>query len=131
MTEIATVVGGAPPALIGLVAAAALAAFVVQSRAHGRQLERRLATELGPPTVWPPPPVVETVPAPVGAARADGPRRRDAELRITLEELLERPRTHEPASNVIELSRWGAADTCGRAHCGIPEHTETRSRPRS
>jgi hypothetical protein len=64
----------------GLVAAVVLAATTVLARAHGRRLERRMAAELG--RRWdehrPSPPEVACDPA--------GP---DAELRITLVELLE------------------------------------------
>ncbi len=89
MTEIATVVGGAPSAVIVLLAAAALAALVALSRAHGRQLERRLAMELGPPTMQPEAAAVETAQGYGGGGRAEALLRPDAELRITLEELLE------------------------------------------
>jgi hypothetical protein len=88
VTLIATVVAGGRLTSIGLVAAAALAAVIALSRAHGRRLERRMAAELGPHEVTPTAFAPESAPTPIGAEGIDR-FRRDPELRITLDELIE------------------------------------------
>jgi hypothetical protein len=96
VTDMGSLVATARPAVIGLVAAVALATVTALSRARGRRLERRMAAELGrrsEPSTAPSGAAFWTV----GAARTDDPDRRDPELRITLEELLEQ-RDHLLAS---------------------------------
>jgi hypothetical protein len=88
VTLIATVIAGGRPTVIGLVAAAALVAVIVLSRAHGRRLERRMAAELGYRAATPLASIAESAPRPVGAQRTDR-FREDPELRITLDELIE------------------------------------------
>lgn len=74
---------------VGLVAAVALVVTVVLARAHGRRLERRMAAELG--RRWddhrpiPQVPITEVV----DGSPIDTPTGPDAELRITLDQLLE------------------------------------------
>jgi hypothetical protein len=75
--------------VVGLVAAVALVATVALARAHGRRLERRMAAELG--RRWDdhrPIPQVPITGVVVGSP-IDTPTGPDAELRITLDELLE------------------------------------------
>jgi hypothetical protein len=74
---------------VGLVAAVALVVTVALARAHGRRLERRMAAELG--RRWDdhrPIPQVPTTWVVVGSP-TDTPTGPDAELRITLDQLLE------------------------------------------
>lgn len=73
----------------GFVAAVALVATVALARAHGRRLERRMAAELG--RRWDDRRQIPQVPitAVVDGSSTDTVTEPDAELRITLDELLE------------------------------------------
>ena len=75
--------------VVCLVAAVALAGTAALARAHGRRLERRMAAELG--RRWGEPSSSRPDPSPeaVGTSPSEGPVDPDAELRITLDELLE------------------------------------------
>ena len=76
--------------VICLVAAVALAGTAALARAHGRRLERRMAAELGRRWGESGPSRPDPSPEAVGTSPSEGSEDPDAELRITLDELLER-----------------------------------------